>query len=157
VSHTFTAIDFETAQGKRWSICQLGLVRVVNGQITNKLNFLVCPPGNVYFATNTQIHGLSAKHTRNSPNFPNVWPQVSPYIENEIVVAHNGAFDFNCLSQTLQYYKLSQPSYIQKCTYKIYGKGLAACCSHHGITLNHHDALSDARACAELYLMYLNR
>ena len=29
--NTFTAIDFETAKGYRWSICQVGLVREENG------------------------------------------------------------------------------------------------------------------------------
>jgi DNA polymerase-3 subunit epsilon len=151
----FTAIDFETAQGKRWSICQVGLVRVENGKIIDKLNLLVCPPANLYFSMNTQIHGISARHTCNSPKFNRIWPQIKPFIENQTVVAHNGAFDFNCLSQTLQYYNLSSPAYTQKCTYKIYGKGLAACCSEHRITLNHHDALSDALACAQLYQIHL--
>jgi len=33
--NTFTAIDFETAQGKRWSVCQVGIVRVENGQVVD--------------------------------------------------------------------------------------------------------------------------
>jgi DNA polymerase-3 subunit epsilon len=156
MSSNFTAIDFETAQGKRWSICQVGLVRVENGNIVQKLNLLIRPPENLYFSMNTQIHGISARDTYNSPRFNSIWPQIKPFIDNQTVVAHNGAFDFNCLSQTLQYYNLSQPSYMQKCTYKIYGKGLAACCSEHRISLNHHDALSDALACAQLYLIHLN-
>jgi DNA polymerase-3 subunit epsilon len=156
MSSNFTAIDFETAQGKRWSICQVGLVRVENGNIVQKLNILIRPPENLYFSMNTQIHGISARDTYNSPRFNSIWPQIKPFIDNQTVVAHNGAFDFNCLSQTLQYYNLSQPSYMQKCTYKIYGKGLAACCSDHRISLNHHDALSDALACAQLYLIHLN-
>ena len=28
MNHSFTAIDFETAHNKRWSICQIGLVRI---------------------------------------------------------------------------------------------------------------------------------
>jgi len=39
----FTAIDFETAQGYRWSICQVGLVRVNNGIITDEINLLIQP------------------------------------------------------------------------------------------------------------------
>jgi len=153
---TFTAIDFETAQGKRWSICQVGLVRVECGEIVKKLNVLVCPPDNLYFNMNTQIHGIRARDTCNSPKFNGIWQQIRPFIENQTVVAHNGAFDFNCLSQTLQYYNLSLPTYTQKCTYKIYRKGLAACCLDYRITLNHHDALSDALACAQLYLLHLS-
>lgn len=37
MNKTFTAIDFETAHGKRWSICQVGLVRVENGLITKDI------------------------------------------------------------------------------------------------------------------------
>jgi len=157
MSNTFTAIDFETAQGKRWSICQVGLVRVEDGRVVNKLNLLVCPPGNVYFSVNSQIHGINARHTFNSPKFAGIWPLLQPYIENETVVAHNGAFDFNCLSQTLTYYQIKHPAFQQQCTYKIFGKGLSACCSEHRISLNHHDALSDAMACAQLYLIHLNK
>ena len=43
---SFTAIDFETAQGYRWSICQVGLVHVENGIITKEINILVQPPNN---------------------------------------------------------------------------------------------------------------
>lgn len=38
---SFTAIDFETAQGSRWSICQVGLVRIENGIVTKEINLLV--------------------------------------------------------------------------------------------------------------------
>ena len=37
MKNSFTAIDFETAQGYRWSICQVGLVRYENGIITNEV------------------------------------------------------------------------------------------------------------------------
>lgn len=155
MSHTFTAIDFETAQGKRWSICQLGLVRVKHGQITQKISKPVCPPDNYYFYRNTEIHGITADDTCTAPTFEDVWHEVRPYIEQQTVVAHNGAFDFSCLRHTLGYYRLPLPAYHQQCTYKIYGKGLAMLCREHRIRLQHHDPLSDAMACAELYAMHL--
>lgn len=154
----FTAIDFETAQGYRWSICQVGLVRVENGIITHKVNVLVQPPNNYYWNRFTDIHGIAAKDTLNSPTFAQVWHQIAPYIENQNVVAHNGfGFDFPVLSKTLDYYNLSTPDYNKLCTYKIYRTNLADLCKKHNIPLNHHDALSDAKACAELYLKYLGR
>lgn len=153
----FTAIDFETAQGCRWSICQVGLVRVENGIITQEVNVLVQPPYNYYWNRFTDIHGIAAKDTLNSPTFAQVWHQIAPYIENQNVVAHNGfGFDFPVLSKTLDYYNLSTPDYNKFCTYKIYRTNLADLCRKHNIPLNHHDALSDAKACAELYLKYLN-
>ncbi|WP_192823932.1 exonuclease domain-containing protein [Rufibacter sp. LB8] len=152
---TFTAIDFETAHGKRWSICQVGLVRYENGVLKRKINKLVCPPENYYHYRNSEIHGLTAGHTFNAPSFAEVWIDLKPYIENQTVVAHNGAFDFSCLKQALEYYQTPQPVYHQQCTYKMYGKGLAELCKEYKIKLNHHDALSDAMACADLYLKYL--
>jgi DNA polymerase-3 subunit epsilon len=155
--NTFTAIDFETAQGYRWSICQVGLIRVENGIITKELNILVQPPNNYYWDRFTAIHGISSKDTHQSPTFDTVWHQMEPFITNQNVIAHNGfGFDFPVLSNTLAYYRLSTPEYNKFCTYKIYKSNLANLCREHKIPLNHHDALSDARACATLYLKYLH-
>lgn len=155
MGHTFTAIDFETAQGKRWSICQVGLVRIENGIVTAQINRLVYPPDNYYFYRNSEIHGIRPEHTFNAPSFSSLWKEIKPFIHNQTVVAHNGAFDFSCLSQTLDYYRLQQPEYQKMCTYKIFKKDLASLCREHRIKLNHHDALSDAMACAELYRIHL--
>ena len=153
---TFTAIDFETAQGYRWSICQVGLVRVENGIITKEINLLVQPPGNYYWERFTDIHGITPKDTLQSPTFDKIWHQVEPYIKNQLVVAHNGfSFDFPVLEKTLEYYGMTAPFYKKQCTYKIYRDNLASLCNEHKIVLSHHNALSDARACAKLYLMHL--
>lgn len=155
--YCFTAIDFETAQAKRWSICQVGLVRVEQGLITRQLSILVQPPENLYWPNFSAIHGISAADTAEAPRFDQIWPQIAGYIEGQQVVAHNGfSFDFPCLRQTLDYYELSVPEFKGHCSYRIYGKKLALLCQEHNIELNHHDALSDAKACAELFLKHLN-
>ena len=102
---TFTAIDFETASGYRNSICQVGLVQVEEGIITNTLNVLVQPPDNYYWNRFTEIHGIAAKDTFNSPTFDQIWHQIAPYIENQNVVAHNGfGFDFRFMYEELHSY-----------------------------------------------------
>jgi DNA polymerase-3 subunit epsilon len=155
--NSFTAIDFETAQGYRWSICQVGLVKVVNGIIAEELNILVQPPNNYYWDRFIEIHGITPAQTKHAPTFDKVWHKIAPYIDDQIVVAHNGmSFDFPVLSRTLEYYGIPEPVYEKRCTYRIYKKGLATLCCDYEIELNHHDALSDARACAELYLRYIN-
>lgn len=155
---SFTAIDFETAQGYRWSICQVGLVRVENGKIIDEVNLLVQPPNNYYWPQFTDIHGIKPHHTAKSPFFNQVWNQIKPFIENQNVIAHNGfGFDFPVLSKTLEYYGMVTPEYNKFCTYKIYKSNLASLCSDYNIPLNHHDALSDARACATLFQMHLNK
>jgi len=156
MKHSFTAIDFETAHPKRWSICSVGLVRVEDGITKEQLSVLVQPPDNFYWDTFIDIHGITPHKTAKASSFDIVWKQIEPFIRNQQVVAHNGhRFDFNCLKQTLAYYQIAEPEYTKHCTYKIYGDNLASLCRKHKIKLNHHDALSDAMACAELFKMHL--
>jgi len=153
----FTAIDFETAHGKRYSICQVGLVRIEKGNIVDQLSILVQPPDNYYWDNFIDIHGITPEHTKDAPTFDKIWYQVEPFIKNQNVVAHNGfAFDFHCLTQTLEYYNMKTPKYTGHCTYRIFGENLASLCKKYRIPLNHHDALSDAMACASLFNLHLS-
>jgi len=150
---TFTAIDFETAQHARTSICQVGLVRVEAGVIVRELSLLVQPPDNYYRRDFIGIHGITPQDTAKAPTFVGVWPQVEPFIAGQQVVAHDGfRFDFDVLRETLRFYGLPVPAFEKVCTLRIYRKKLAVLCAEHRIPLDHHDALSDARACAHLYL-----
>lgn len=149
---TFTAIDFETARGPRWSICQVGLVRVEGGEVVRELSLLIQPPENYYWHSFTQIHGLCWEDTCSAPNFAQAWPTLLPWLQDQTVVAHNAAFDMSCLRAVLDFYQIEHPQFTQACTYRIFRAGLAQLCSQYDIPLNHHDALSDARACALLFL-----
>ena len=131
------------------------MVRVEGGRVVDTVNKLTQPPDNYYWYRFTEIHGICSTDTIGEPHFDAVWPEIRQYIQNECVVAHNGKFDFGCLKSTLEYYQLGIPDYQQECTYKIYGKRLNLLCEEHQIPLNHHDALSDAFACAELYMRHL--
>ena len=86
---TFTALDFETAQGYRWSICQVGIVRVENGKIVDEVNLLVQPPNNYYWERFTEIHGIAAHHTTKSPTFDLIWNQIKSFIEHQNVIAQS--------------------------------------------------------------------
>ena len=44
----FAAIDFETANGKRTSVCSVGVVIVRNGKIVKKIYRLIRPCPNRY-------------------------------------------------------------------------------------------------------------
>lgn len=154
----FTAIDFETVTGYRNSICQVGLVRIENGINTQQVNLLVQPPNNYYWNRFTEIHRIASKETLNSPTFDQIWNQIATYIENQNVVAHNGfGFDFPVLHKTPYHYGLPIPDHNKFCTYKIFTSNLAKLCQEYNIPLNHHDALSDAKDCEELWLRYLDK
>ncbi|HBF38455.1 MAG TPA: exonuclease [Firmicutes bacterium] len=149
----FTAIDFETATNVRWSVCQVGLVRVENANIVDTYSSLIQPPDNRYVRWNTAIHGISSMITRESPTFPEIWEKIKGFIENQLVVAHNVNFDADCLKQTLRYYNLEIPDFTVDCTYQKTGASLDKACQALEINLdNHHDALEDAVACANIYL-----
>ncbi|MGF1451815.1 MAG: 3'-5' exonuclease [Opitutales bacterium] len=148
----FTAIDFETAQGYRWSICQVGLVRVEDGEVVAEYEQLVQPPTNYYWHKFTRIHGICAAMTLGAPTFAVVWPEISGWIAGQTVVAHNMRFDGSCLRQTLAHYGIEEPSYSPACTYGLFRKALDNLSEEFGICLIHHNALSDARACAQLFL-----
>ena len=149
----FIAIDVETAQGKRHSICQIGLVEYENGKIIKTYDRLVQPPDNYYFYRNIQIHGISADDTKNEPFFPEIWAEIEPMITGKLLVAHNASFDMSCLRKALEYYKLPIPEFNSACTYKMTKMNLKLACQTYDINLdNHHDALTDAKACGEIYL-----
>ena len=129
----------------------------MNGLITNELCILFQPPNNFYWNQFIGIHHITPAITQNAPTFDKIWHKIEPYIKNQNVVAHNGlCFDFPVLAQTLEYYRLEVPEYEKHCTYKIFRDNLASLCHNFKITLTHHDALSDAKACAELFLIHLN-
>lgn len=158
---TFTAIDFETATGHH--ICSVGIVTFENGKIIDEYHALIQPPNNEYNWHNIQVHGITKKDTINVPSFDKIYPEIRKRIYGKTVVAHNESFDRNVLTKTMRYYNIGYSdlniSERWECTLKIYrAKGyspanLNACCEKHNIKLEHHQALSDARACGKLFLI----
>lgn len=64
----FIAMDFETANGKRYSACSLALTIVRNGQIADEFYTLI-NPHTKFFWRNTQIHGIHERDVQNAPDF----------------------------------------------------------------------------------------
>lgn len=158
---TFTVIDFETATG--YHPCSVGIVTVENGIIVDEFVTLIKPPNNQYSPFTIQVHGIYPKDTMYAKTFLQVFPEIKKRLQNRIVVAHNESFDRNVLAKSmalhgLDYADLNLASRWE-CTLKIYKKKglkptkLSDCCRAMQIQLNHHEALSDARACAKLYLL----
>jgi len=158
---TFTAIDFETATA--FHPCSVGIVTVEDGIIVDEFVSLIKPPNNLYNPYTIQVHGIYPSDTVNAKNFAEVFPEIQKRIQNRVVVAHNESFDRNVLAKSMEFYGLDYDSLNigsrWECTVKIYrAKGLkptklSNCCQVMNIELNHHEALSDARACAKLYLL----
>ncbi|GHV03881.1 DNA polymerase III subunit epsilon [Campylobacterota bacterium] len=161
----FAAIDFETANNERTSICSIGVAIVQNGVIAERLYELVRPNPNYYIEYFTRaIHGLSRADTDGAPLFPVVWAAFAPKIEGLPLVAHNSPFDEGCLRAAHEFYNLPYPQYTFHCTCRAARRAfrdlpnhqLHTVSRHCGYELtNHHNAIADAEACAMIALKVL--
>ncbi len=77
----FAAIDFETANQYRSSVCSVGVVTVRNGQLKDKFYSLVYPRPDFFIPWTTRIHGLTMLDVEDAPPFPDVWASIAPLIE----------------------------------------------------------------------------
>ena len=154
----FTAIDFETADYQADSACALGLVRVENGQVVRREHLLIRPPRTrVMF---TEIHGIRWADVKDMPSFGAHWPVIREMIEGvEFLAAHNAAFDRRVLRTCCEVNGIEAPLTPFICTVKLareawslYPTKLPDVCRHLGLQLKHHEALSDAEACAGIVL-----
>jgi DNA polymerase-3 subunit epsilon len=158
----FAAIDFETANEYRSSVCSVGIVIVRNGQITETIHKLIRPSPNYYSWFCTAVHGMQYHDTVNAGDFPVVWAEIAPRIAGLPLVAHNSSFDKGCLRAVHKEYGMDYPDYTFYCTYrasrKVFGVNLpnhqlTTVAAHCGYNLrNHHHALADAEACARIAL-----
>ncbi|GAB6982645.1 3'-5' exonuclease [Prevotella dentasini] len=152
----FAAIDFETANFERSSVCSVGVVIVRNGEIVDSFYSLIQPEPNYYLSKCTNVHGLTRMDTDEAPVFSEVWAQIEPLIEGLPLVAHNSRFDEGCLRAAFRTYQMDYPGYIFFDTLAAARRAfphlsnhqlhtVAAECGYH--LKRHHHALADAEAC----------
>lgn len=159
----FAAIDFETANNSRTSVCSVGVVIYRDGKKTDEFYSLIKPEPEYYHYKCSEVHGLCMEDTMNAPVFPDVWRQIEPKIAGLPLVAHNKAFDESCLKAVFRCYQMDYPDYEFLCTLvqsrRVWPEGhhnldiIAERCGYN-LTAHHH-ALADAEACAAIALKIL--
>ncbi len=150
------AIDFETADYGRDSACAIGLARIEDGRVVRSEGFLIRPPRQEMMFSH--IHGLTWADCEPAPVFAALWPQLGDWFAGiGMIAAHNAGFDRRVLLGCCEIAGLVAPSLPYLCTVKLARQAwnlrptsLPDVCRHLVIQLNHHDAASDARACAEI-------
>jgi DNA polymerase-3 subunit epsilon len=155
---TFVALDFETADRQRDSACSVGVVRVEGNRITARAHHLIRPPRSTFVFTG--IHGISWARVAKEPRFAEVWRKVAPLLEGaEFIAAHNASFDRGVLGACCDAAGIAPPPHRFECTMKLARERwqirpttLPDVCARLGLTLKHHDALSDAEACAGIVI-----
>jgi DNA polymerase-3 subunit epsilon len=159
----FVAIDFETANNNRGSACSIGIVTVESGVIVNKEHYYIKPFPFYFEARQQNIHKITEDLVLDKPLFSEHWNNLKLKFENKLIVAHNAAFDLSVLRYALKESELPFPDLEYICTWRLSeillpnlsNYKLSEISRLYNISLNHHNALSDAEACANIALNLL--
>ncbi len=156
----FTCIDFETANRYRDSACAIGVVRVENGAITDRIYRLIRPV-NLYFDyRNIEIHGITATDVENEPLFDEIYSEIQHLFEDELLLAHNAAFDMSVLKYSLMAADVAPPrahyfdslQIARKLFPNLPNHKLNTLAGYFGYSFQHHHALEDAEVTAKIIL-----
>jgi DNA polymerase III subunit epsilon len=158
VPGTFVAIDFETADHGADSACAIGMVRVENGKLTRRVRQFFRPPRDVMMFTH--IHGITMDYIEEKPTFAQAWPVLQDVLSGaDFLAAHNAGFDRSVLNACCASAGVQAPDQAWVCTVRqarrvlgIRPANLANVARVMGLKLIHHDALSDAEACARIVM-----
>ena len=158
----FVAIDFETADHGPESACAVGLALLDADRIIDTAFHLIRPPRRAFAFT--WVHGLTWEHVRRAPTFAEAWPEIAAFIgRGEAIAAHNAGFDRAVLRACCGAAGVGPPPLPFLCTvrlaraaWNVYPTKLPDVCRYLAISLDHHHAASDARACAEILLAALH-
>ncbi len=156
---TFNAIDVETANTNRASICQIGIVHIRDGEIREQWKTLVDPETR-FDPWNIGIHGITESDVAGSPTLPEVRDELRARLHGQVLVSHT-PFDRVAFERAMTRYGLEQlqVTWLDSAKiarrawperYRRSGYGLSNIANHLGISFKHHDALEDARAAAEI-------
>lgn len=154
------AIDFETANSRADSACQLAAVVVRDSQIVSEHSWLIRPPRMYFSPRNIAIHGIRPQDVLQAPTIEQVWCELAAIVDGQILVAHNARFDIGVLVASLGAFDVACPALQFTCTRMLAraawpgrsGYGLKPLGNWLGVEFQHHDALEDARCCAHIAL-----
>jgi DNA polymerase-3 subunit epsilon len=155
----FTAIDFETANSNRGSVCAVGITKVRNGAIADSMSWVVRPPAGIdhFDSINIGIHGIDASQTASALDWMMSLEQIMKFAAGDPLVAHNAAFDHSVFKAACRETRVDLPHVDFFCSLKLARRELqlaaytlpdvAEALGMGGF--NHHHAGSDADVCAQ--------
>lgn len=157
----FIVIDFETATSHMDSACSVGIVALKNLKIVDSFYSLIQPPDNKYEKSNITVHKITPDMTTTAPSLTDLWEKISHYFNEHVpVVAHNANFDMSALRLGTNAQIPNFP-YVDSmniaANYVSGSLSLSNCVEEMGISLeDHHNALKDAEASAQIVLKALD-
>lgn len=156
----FTAIDFETANSHPSSACAVGLVRVRDGVVADRAEWLIRPPAGheAFLPFNIKIHGITPEMVATARLWQEQLDELLTFIGDDITVAHNASFDMGVIRAACAETVMPTPRLrylcsvqVSRSTYDIPSHRLPLAAEAAGFTdFEHHNALADAEACAAI-------
>ena len=131
----YVAFDVETPNAQNRRMSAIGVCVIEQGQIVQELDTLVDPETH-FDPFNVALTGITPEMERGQPTFAALWQLLEPMLRGSILVAH----------------KMGKRAYPSLPNHK-----LNTLCDHLQLSLDHHKAGSDSRACALLLLNYLEK
>ena len=158
----YVVVDVETTGGRgdKHRVTEVGAVKVRNGETVDRFHTLINPqrtiPANI-----ARLTGITPAMVADAPYFADIADELEAFLQDSIFVAHNVEFDYGFIGN--EFRRIGRSFRLPKlCTcasmrrlypgHKSYS--LAALCREYAIPLKqHHRALCDAEAAAELLLL----
>jgi DNA polymerase-3 subunit epsilon len=163
----FVAIDVETANSRRGSICAIGVAVVRGGAVVSSHSWLTRPPAGLdrFDGVNVSLHGITPEMVADQPDFGDRLDQLLAITEGLPLVAHNAAFDMGALREACVAIDRDWPATDYGCSLIMARRALdlisyrlPTVASECGVELAaHHEAGADALACAQVVLEIARR
>ena len=104
------------ANASRSSACSIGITVFKDNKPVEEKYWLIRPEPLYFTPINISVHGIREADVINEKTFAELWPDIQPYLEGNLVVAHNASFDFSVLRNTLDLYGIDYPELKYACT-----------------------------------------
>ncbi|MHB1487450.1 MAG: 3'-5' exonuclease [Acidimicrobiales bacterium] len=155
----FAVVDLETTglYPAKDRVVEVAVVHLdVDGRIVGEFCTLIDPHRDV---GPTRIHGITAADVTGAPTFATAAAVLWQQLSGRVLVAHNARFDVGFLDAEFDRCGVQLPPPPVMCTmqlsshylHNLPARTLTACCASASVELSqHHSALDDARAAAQL-------
>ncbi len=163
-SDSYVVFDIETTgfSPEKNKIIEIGAVKVVNGQITDKFSTFVNPDVPIPFEIE-QLTGINDNMVLSSPGIEVILPQFLEFCKDCALVAHNASFDVSFISwqaakQGLEFEPtvLDTVAIARQLLPSLNRFKLDTVAKALNISLeNHHRAVDDAGATAEIFVKFV--
>ncbi|MBU5306529.1 PolC-type DNA polymerase III [Clostridioides mangenotii] len=165
LSQSFVVFDIETTgfSNTNDKITEIGAVKIKDYKVVDRFSELVNPEKDISYKIQ-ELTGITNDLVKDKPTIEEVLPKFMDFIDNSVLVAHNAEFDTGFIAEkcrqmgieynsksvdTLMLAKVLLPD-LKRHRLNVVAKAL-------GIPLlNHHRAVDDAEATANIFIKFLN-